>query len=105
LLRAAKAAEENYLLYLRKKEEARISEALDQKRIVNVALAEAATVPSLPSSPRWSWTLLLGGVLASLVSVGLAFVSDYLEPSFRTPDELQDLLNLPVLAAMPKNDR
>src|SRR2546425_4593525 len=105
LLRAAKAAEENYLLYLRKKEEARISEALDQLRIVNGGLREAATVPSLPSCPRWSWTLLLGGVLASLVSGGLAFVSDYLEPSFRKPDELQDLLNLPVLAAMPKNDR
>ena len=105
LLRSAKAAEENYLLYLHKEEEARISDALDRQRIVNVAIAEAATVPSFPSSPRWSWTLLVGSLLASLVSVGLALVSDYLDPSFRTPGELQDFLDVPVLAAMPRNTR
>src|SRR5260370_26292251 len=32
MLRAAKADEENYMLYLRKQEEARISDALDQQR-------------------------------------------------------------------------
>ncbi|MBI3668282.1 MAG: hypothetical protein HY237_00645 [Acidobacteria bacterium] len=105
LIRAAKAAEENYLLYQRKEEEARISDALDRQRIVNVAIAEAATVPALSTSPRWSWILLMGGLLSSLVSVGLAFVSDYLDPSFRTPDELQDYLHLPVLAATPKIGR
>src|SRR5207253_2472728 len=41
LMRDAKAAEGNYLLYLNKREEARISDELDRKRIVNVAIAEA----------------------------------------------------------------
>ena len=53
LVRSAKTAEDNYLLYLRKQEEARISDALDRKRIVNVAVAEEATVPAFPSSPKW----------------------------------------------------
>ncbi len=105
LIRAAKTAEENYLLYQRKEEEARISDALDRQRIVNVAIAEAATVPSLPTSPRWSWILLMGLLLASLVSIGLAFATDFMDPSFRTPDELQDYLKIPVLAATPKNGR
>ncbi len=39
LLRTAKADEENYLLYQRKHEEARIVDALDQSRIVNAAVA------------------------------------------------------------------
>lgn len=103
LLRDAKAAEDNYLLYLRREEEARISDALDKERIVNVALAEKPTVPALPSRPRPLGTLLLGTLLAGLVSVGLAFVSDYLDPSFRTPEEVRKVLNLPVLAAVPKN--
>ncbi|MBI3668490.1 MAG: hypothetical protein HY237_01720 [Acidobacteria bacterium] len=105
LMWAAKEAEENYLLYLRKQEEARISDALDHQRIVNVAVAEAATVPSLPSRPRWLWTLLLGGVLAVLVSTGLAFASDYFDPSFRTPQELQRFLNIRVVAGMPKDGK
>lgn len=102
LVRSAKTAEENYLLYLRKQEEARISDELDRRRIVNVAIAEAATVPALPSSPRWQLNLLLGLALAILVSLGLAFVVDYMDPSFRTPDEVEGYLGLPVLAATPR---
>jgi len=103
LLREAKAAEDNYLLYRHREEEARISDALDKQRIVNVALAEEPTVPALPSRPRPLWTVLVGTLLAGVVSVGLAFVSDYLDPSFRTPEEVRRALDLPVLAAVPKN--
>jgi uncharacterized protein involved in exopolysaccharide biosynthesis len=104
LIRTVKATEENYLLYLRKEEEARISDALDRKRIINVAVAEAATVPSLPSNRR-SVTVLVGLLLASLTSVGLAFGSDYLDPTFRTPNELSSFLNIPVLASMSQNGK
>ena len=47
LVRAAKLQESNYLLYQNKREEARISDALDQKHISNVSVAEAATMPCL----------------------------------------------------------
>jgi len=49
--RSAKLAEDNCLLYSRKQEEAQIQDALDQRRIVNVSIAEQPTVPALPSSP------------------------------------------------------
>jgi uncharacterized protein involved in exopolysaccharide biosynthesis len=104
LIRTVKATEGNYLLYLRKQEEARISDALDRRRIINVAIAEAATVPSLPSNNR-SLTVLVGLLLAILTSVGLALGSEYLDPTFRTPDEVSSFLNIPVLAAMPKNGK
>ena len=102
LIRTVKATEENYLLYLRKEEEARISDALDRRRIINVAIAESPTVPSLPSNHR-SLTALVGLLLATLVSVGLALGSEYLDPTFRTPDEVRSFLNIPVLASMPQN--
>ena len=104
LIRTVKATEENYLLYRRKQEEARISDALDRRRIINVAIAEAATVPSLPSSHR-SLTLVMGLLLAIAASMGLAFGSDYLDPTFRTPEEMTSFLNIPVLAAMPQNGK
>ena len=102
LLREVKEAEGNDLLYKQKREEARIGDALDRQRIVNVAIAEAATVPALPAHPRWMLTLLLGLLLACLVSPGVAFAVDYFDPSLRTPDELRDVLQIPVLAALPK---
>ena len=102
LLREVKEAEGNDLLYKQKREEARIGDALDRQRIVNVAIAEAATVPALPAHPHWALTLLLGILLACLVSPGVAFAVDYFDPSLRTPDELRDVLQIPVLAALPK---
>ncbi|HZP02742.1 MAG TPA: Wzz/FepE/Etk N-terminal domain-containing protein [Terriglobia bacterium] len=103
LLRTAKAQEESYLLYLRKKEEARISDALDQKRIVNVVIAEAATVPALPVYSAW-WYVLIGGLLGSMASIGSVMISERLDPTFRTPDEVETVLNMPVLASFPKRE-
>jgi uncharacterized protein involved in exopolysaccharide biosynthesis len=102
LVREVKEAEGNDLLYKQKREEARIGDALDRQRIVNVAIAEAATVPALPAHPHMALTLLLGTLLACFVSLGVAFAVDYFDPSLRTPDELRDVLQIPVLAALPK---
>jgi len=104
LVRAATQAEQNQLIYSRKREEARISNALDAQRIVNVAIAEKATIPYEPSGPPRLLLLLLGGLFAALVSVGLACVADYLDPSFRTPDEVEAFLGLPVLASIPRRE-
>lgn len=101
LLRNTKVEETNYLLYVNKREEARISDALDNKRIANVSIAEAATVPALPVHSS-AFFFVVGGLLAVLTSLGLAFVAEYFDPSFRTPEELESWLSVPVLAAMPR---
>jgi uncharacterized protein involved in exopolysaccharide biosynthesis len=104
LLRTAKTEEDNYMLYVRKREEARISDALDQRGILNVAVAEQPTVPALPArSPFLAGLLAL--VLATSVSLTAAFVVDFVDPSFRTPDEVLAYLGTPVLAALPKNGK
>ncbi|MGA8366772.1 MAG: GumC family protein [Candidatus Acidiferrales bacterium] len=101
LVRQVKTAEDNYQLYLGKREEARISDALDSKRIVNVSVAEAATVPVFPTL-QLGWLLLGGFFTAGIASVGAAYAADRLDPSFRTPQELGEYLNVQVLAAIPK---
>jgi uncharacterized protein involved in exopolysaccharide biosynthesis len=101
LLRATKTQEENYLLYVQKREEARISDALDQRGILNVTTAEEPVVPALPSrSPLNVAFLTL--LLAGAVGLSTAFVIDLMDPTFRTPDELAGYLGAPVLAALPK---
>ncbi|MGH9563967.1 MAG: GumC family protein [Terracidiphilus sp.] len=96
-----KTQEENYLLYQKKREEARISDALDQRGILNVALAEQPIVPAIPvqSPVRAAGITLLLGFFASF---GAAFAADYASPSFRTPDEVVGYLDMPVLASLPK---
>jgi uncharacterized protein involved in exopolysaccharide biosynthesis len=101
LVRAAKVAEENYLLYLRKREEARMGDALDAHGILNVTQVQSPVVPALP---KWSFTSISAAafVLALLLSTGLAFVTDYLAPGYRTPDEVRTSLGVPTLASLPR---
>ena len=100
-LQEFKAAEDKYLLYVNKREEARISDALDQGGILNVAIAEPPAVPALPARSELSFAFI-GLALASTCSTALAFVADYLNPAFRTPDEVMAYLNIPVLASLPQ---
>jgi uncharacterized protein involved in exopolysaccharide biosynthesis len=95
-----KAAEEKYLLYVNKREEARMGDALDRGGILNVAIAEQPTVPALPVLSAVSFGLI-GLVSAGMLSTSLAFVTDYLNPAFRTPDEIGACLGTTVLASLP----
>jgi uncharacterized protein involved in exopolysaccharide biosynthesis len=100
LLRAAKADEDNYLLYLRKREEARIGDALDEQRILNVAIVEPPVAPALPVHSLLLYLVLAFG-FAMAFSIGIAFTTEYFDPTIRTPDEALGLLKVPVLAWLP----
>lgn len=100
LLRTAKTNEENYLLYLRKQEEARMAEALDERRILNVAIAERPNVPLVPTNSPLIFAFV-GILLSATVSIGVVFAVEYMDPSFRTPSEVATELNIPVLASVP----
>jgi len=104
LLRTAKTEEDNYLLYRRKQEEARINDALDARGILNVGIAEPARVPVLTTRSFWYYALMCV-FLACCGSMAIAFAADFLAPSFRTPEEVSGLLDLPVLASIPKQGR
>jgi uncharacterized protein involved in exopolysaccharide biosynthesis len=99
LIRTQKTAEEKYLLYLRKQEEARIEQELDKQQIMNVAIAEEPTVPVLPQPAPVP--AKFGLLLASCFSLCLGFAADWYDRSFRTPAEVERWLNVPVIAAVP----
>jgi len=100
LLSSEKAAQENYLLYVKKREESRMGDALDEDGIVNVAIAEQPVVPALPVWPAAA-IVLVGFVTAFTSGAGVAFAADYLDPALRTPEEVLTCLEIPVLASLP----
>ena len=101
LTSSEKAAQDNYLLYVKKREEARMGDALDEDGIVNVAIAEQPVVPALPVWPPT--TVVLAGIMAALTSgAGAAFAADYLDPALHTPEDALTCLELPVLASLPE---
>jgi uncharacterized protein involved in exopolysaccharide biosynthesis len=101
LLREAKANEANYLLYLTKREEERTSDALDDKRIANVAIAVPAEVPVLPA--RNPTSIMFAGLWGAFFSaIGAGYLAELADPSFRSPSEVEEILNIPLLSAVPK---
>ncbi len=103
LMRAAKADEDNYLLYLHKREEARIGDSLDERRILNVAIVEPPVPPALPEHNIFLY-FVLAFSLALAFTVAIAFTTEYFDPTIRTPDEAYGLLEVPVLAWLPAHE-
>jgi uncharacterized protein involved in exopolysaccharide biosynthesis len=101
LLREVKANESNYLLYLNKREQERTSDALDQKRFANVAIAVPAYVPVLPARSPFK-VGFLGFVLAVLGGIGAGYLAELMDPSFRTPAEVAEFLNISVVTSVPR---
>jgi succinoglycan biosynthesis transport protein ExoP len=101
LRRETRAAEDAYMLYQKKHEEARISAAMDQQKIVNVSIAQPAQRPLRPVGPRKSLNLLLGLLLGALGGLGLAFTSEYFDHSLTTGRDLEARVGIPLLGSVP----
>ncbi|HMG74418.1 MAG TPA: Wzz/FepE/Etk N-terminal domain-containing protein [Pyrinomonadaceae bacterium] len=105
LQRQKKEAEENYQLYAKKREEARIADELDRQKITNVSIAEAPAAPRIPSSPNRPLNLLLGVFVATFLSLGTVFSAEMLGGTIHTPRQLEALTGATVLATVPENSR
>jgi uncharacterized protein involved in exopolysaccharide biosynthesis len=104
LLREWELANTNYLLYVKKQEEARISEALDEEKFANVSIIEPATVPLSPARPNKVMNLAMGFVFALMASFGTAYGMSFFDSSIRTKRDIEYHLNVPVIAAIPESN-
>jgi uncharacterized protein involved in exopolysaccharide biosynthesis len=100
LLREIKETEENLALYSKKREEARIEEAMNLEKIANVALVEPARVPAIPKA-KVSVTFLATYALGLFLIMGGAFAVGLTQPFVFTVWELEELAGVPVLASVP----
>jgi capsular exopolysaccharide synthesis family protein len=94
-------AEQNYRNYVDKLEQTRISQALEQEKISNISVIQPATMPVLPVSPKKTLGLFLGVLLGLFAALGLSFVSEYLDHSIKTPEQVEERLQLPALVSIP----
>jgi succinoglycan biosynthesis transport protein ExoP len=65
-------------------------------------IRDRAEPPTLPSRPKVILNLFLGVVAGLVLGIGFAFFLEYLDTSVKTMDEVEKLLDLPVLAVIPK---
>jgi capsular exopolysaccharide synthesis family protein len=67
----------------------------------NITVAEIAIPPEVPVSPRRLSTVVAALFLSTLFGMGLALFLEYLDDTIKTTEEVESLLQLPALAAIP----
>jgi uncharacterized protein involved in exopolysaccharide biosynthesis len=95
--RERKIAEEDYLAYSRRGEEAFIDEELDRKRVANIAVLQPPATSIEPVYPRRLFVLGLSLPLGLLLGVGMALLGEYFNDRVRTPDDVESIGGLPYL--------
>jgi uncharacterized protein involved in exopolysaccharide biosynthesis len=90
-----------YQTYLRKEEEVRFSNALDEQQILNVTVVEPARVPRDPEASPFLKLIVVGAGLGLALGVGLALLRDWLDPSVKTTTQAERLTGVPVLGEIP----
>jgi polysaccharide biosynthesis protein PslE len=96
----ADQARSNYELFAQKRDQAQIEDAMDERKLLNIAVAESPTSAFKPASSS-----LLSAALGLLTALFLAAGTVYLAESSRTTvataRELESLSQYPVLATAP----
>ncbi len=85
-------------------DQVRIDHELKAQKISNVNVAQAATIDPRPVSPKRGLLLALAGVLAVSAAIAVALIAEHLDGSLKSAEEVEGLLNLPVLLSVPKQD-
>ena len=68
-------------------------------------VVDTATVPVAPIKPKKALIVVLATFLAGLVGVGLVLLLEALNNTFKSTDEIENTLNLPVLGLLPLVDK
>jgi succinoglycan biosynthesis transport protein ExoP len=68
-----------------------------------VKVAQEASVPTSPSSPKTKTNTVLAGVLGLLLGIALAFLHERFDRRIRKPEELESAYGLPMLGVVPKS--
>ena len=79
------------------------SNVMGNNSVSTVQLFDKATPPKRPSKPNKLLNLALGLLLGGFTAVGFAIISERLDNTYTSPDELEEHLGLPILGVVPRS--
>lgn len=67
----------------------------------NIQIIESVELPEKPVSPNKKMNIAIAFLLGLMVGVGLAFLLEFLDNTFKNKDQLERELDLPVIGSIP----
>ena len=98
LKREADTNKQLYVGLLEKLKETGVSTSM---KATNIRVIDPAYPPKKPDSPRIPLNLSLALLLGLSLGIGVAFLQEHLDNSFKTAGEIERFLQLPALASVP----
>ena len=71
----------------------------------NVRVIEAVQLPEDPVAPNKKMNIAIAFLLGLMVSVGLVFLLEYIDNTFKTKENLERELSIPVVGLIPSFDK
>lgn len=104
LQREVQLAESNYRSHADKLEQARIDAELGSKHISNISVVQPADIVLKAAFPKKRITMLAGIVFGLFAAAATAALSEFLDSTIRTRQQVESDLGLPVLLTVPAQD-
>lgn len=102
LAREVQIFRNNYMLYASKAEDARIYRERKKHDLANVTIGDKASLPIAPSFPNRILMLIVSILVGFFAALGVPFLLEFLDHRLKTAYEVEHLLSLPVICAMPE---
>ncbi|MFB3226219.1 YveK family protein [Exiguobacterium sp. PHA03] len=80
------------------------NEITNLMNVDNVKVLSVSGIPTSPVSPNIILNTAIAAVIGFVLGIGLAFLRELLDRRIRTEDQVQQILDLPVLGSIPDID-
>jgi capsular polysaccharide biosynthesis protein len=67
----------------------------------NVKVIESVKVPDSPVSPNKKMNIGIAFLLGLMISLGLSFLLEFIDNTFKTREQMEEILKLPVIGVIP----
>lgn len=71
------------------------------EKVDNVQLLDEALLPTAPASPNKKLNIAIAFFIGLMVSLGIAFLLEYLDNTVKNQDEIERLTGIPVIGIIP----
>jgi polysaccharide chain length determinant protein (PEP-CTERM system associated) len=102
LTRNYQTSKKKYEELLSKRLNANMAENLEKKQMgAQFRILDPANMPVIPFKPDRTKIILIGSMISGCVGAAIIFLLEYTNSSFRKPEDIHSVINIPVFASIP----